>query len=217
MLIGIYGSSGFGREVMPLVEAGYMRPGRTVFIDDAAPDALRWEQFVREPGDKAVAIAIADSAIRQKLTEQAEVAGVKLHRIQARNVVTLDRVGIGPGSILCSFVHLTSDIRIGKSFHANIYSYVAHDCVIGDYVTLAPKACVNGNVTIGDHAYIGTGAVIKQGVSIGEWAVIGMGAVVTKDVAPGVTVIGSPAKPYVAEDRTPLVHTWFDHEVGATM
>jgi hypothetical protein len=82
---------------------------------------------------------------------------------------------------------LTSNIRIGKFFQANIYSYVAHDCIIGDYVTLAPKVCCNGRVKVGDHVYIGTGAIIKNGTSdkfltIGEGAIIGAGAVVTKDV-----------------------------------
>jgi acetyltransferase-like isoleucine patch superfamily enzyme len=104
--------------------------------------------------------------------------------------------------VLCSFVTLTSNIRIGRAFHANIYSYVAHDCVIGDYVTFAPGVKCNGNVRIEDHAYIGTGAILRQGspekpLTIGKGAVVGMGAVVTKDVAPGVTVVGNPARPLV--------------------
>jgi len=117
----------------------------------------------------------------------------------AENAVVLDEVSIGEGAILCHFTQLTSNIRIGKYFHANIYSYVAHDCVIGDYVTFAPAVRCNGNVVIEDHAYIGTGAVIKQGspdkpLVIGRGAIVGMGAVVTKDVPPGVTVVGNPAK-----------------------
>lgn len=52
---------------------------------------------------------------------------------------------------------------------------------------------------IEDHAYIGTGAVIKQSmpsrpVVIGRGAIVGMGAVVTKSVAPGITVVGNPAR-----------------------
>jgi acetyltransferase-like isoleucine patch superfamily enzyme len=96
-------------------------------------------------------------------------------------------------------VTLTSNIRIGKHFHANLYSYVEHDCVIGDYVTLAPGVKCNGNVVVEDHAYIGTGAIIKQGqprqpLVIGRGAVVGMGAVVTKSVPPWATVVGSPAR-----------------------
>ena len=72
--------------------------------------------------------------------------------------------------------------------------------MIGDFVTFAPRRRCNGNVHIGDHAYIGTGAVIRQGragapLRIGEGAVVGMGAVVIDDVAPGMTVVGVPARP----------------------
>ena len=119
-------------------------------------------------------------------------------------MVVLDDVTIGEGALLCPFVTLTSNIRIGRYFHANIYSYVAHDCVIGDFVTFAPAVKCNGNVVIEDHAYIGTGAVIKQGkpgepLVIGRGAIIGMGAVVTKSVAPGMTVVGNPARPLKKE------------------
>lgn len=112
----------------------------------------------------------------------------------------MDEVEIGASCILCPFVTLTSNIKIGKSFHANIYSYVAHDCEIGDYVTFAPAVKCNGNVVIEDGAYIGTGAIIKQGkpgrpIVIGEGATVGMGAVVTKSVSAGSVVVGNPAKP----------------------
>ena len=91
-------------------------------------------------------------------------------------------------------------MRIGRQFHGNFYSYVAHDCVVGDYVTFAPAVRCLGNVVIEDHAYIGTGAVLRQGTPgnplvIGRGAVVGMGAIVTKSVPPGVTVVGNPAKP----------------------
>jgi acetyltransferase-like isoleucine patch superfamily enzyme len=107
---------------------------------------------------------------------------------------------IALGEIICPNVIITSNARIGKFFQCNLASIVAHDCVIGDYVTFAPAVQCLGNVHVGDHAYIGTGAIIKQGATgeprrIGEGAVIGMGAVVTKDVPPFTTVVGNPAKP----------------------
>src|SRR5690606_10466985 len=91
-------------------------------------------------------------------------------------------VEIGEGAVFCSNTMVTGSARIGKQFQCNIYSYVAHDCVIGDYVTFAPRVSCNGNVHIEDFAYIGTGAVIKQGtpdkpLRIGRGATVGMGAV----------------------------------------
>jgi acetyltransferase-like isoleucine patch superfamily enzyme len=91
-------------------------------------------------------------------------------------------------------VTFTSNIKVGRCFHANLYSYVEHDCVIGDFVTFAPGVHCNGNVRIGDYAYIGSGAIIKQGLTIGRGATVGMGAIVTKDVPEGVTVVGNPAR-----------------------
>ncbi|MBN9417360.1 MAG: sugar O-acetyltransferase [Candidatus Eremiobacteraeota bacterium] len=50
-------------------------------------------------------------------------------------------------------------------------------------------------VTIGRNVWIGGGAILNPGVTIGDDAVIGSGSVVTRDVAPGVTVMGNPARP----------------------
>lgn len=211
--IAIYGASGFGREVMPLVRsqwAGQLDTTRLVFVDDnpSAPfinghSVMTYAEWLTLPTQsRYINVAIANSAVRQHLVERCSRNGVHFFEVRAANVVQMDNVQIGEGAILSPFVTLTSNIRIGKHFQANLYSYIAHDCVIGDYVTFAPGVKCNGNVVIEDHAYIGTGAIIKQGepsrpLVIGRGAVVGMGAVVTKSVAPGVTVVGNPARPIV--------------------
>ena len=194
---------------MPLVRQQYptLSQENFVFIDDGASEEtlngyqiLNYNNFKNvSSANKAVVIAIANSVVREKLVQRLDEDKIQHLDIQAKNTVILDEVEIGEGSLLCPFTCLTSNIKIGKFFHANIYSYVAHDCVIGDYVTFAPGVKCNGNIHIEDHAYIGTGAVIKQGTPekplvIGKGAVIGMGAVVTKSVPAGVTVIGNPAR-----------------------
>ncbi|WP_293700596.1 MULTISPECIES: acetyltransferase [unclassified Sphingopyxis] len=208
-LIGIYGASGFGREVMPIAREQYERNGdRLVFIDDDTTrsvdrvnkhEIFTWDSFLRAGSFLGVAIAIADAPVREKLMERCTKAGVAICEIRASNAVIGDDVLIGEGSILQPFSSITSNVRIGRGFHANIYSYVAHDCIIGDFVTLAPGAKCNGNVHIHDYAYVGTGAILRQGTAenplvVGAGAVIGMGAVVTKNVPPGETVIGNPAR-----------------------
>lgn len=208
---GLVGCSGFGREVMPLLKLEVSERFQSrdcFFVDAALPDmpiggetVIAESEFLQDTSDeKFFNVAIADYKIRKKVVEKYVDSGCHPLSIRAANSLLLDRVELGVGSILCGFTHLTSDVRIGNYFHCNIYSYVAHDCVIGDFVTFAPRVCCNGNVHVHDYAYIGTGAVLKQGTPdkplvIGEGAVIGMGAVVTKDVAPYEVVVGNPAKP----------------------
>ncbi len=210
-LIGIYGASGFGKELLPLVREQYTE-AQLCFIDDGSTlntlndyQVYTFQDYLALPNvTRAVVLAIADSKIREVLELKCQQSNIELLSVKASNSIVLDQVDIGAGSVLCHFTQLTSNIKIGKQFHANIYSYVAHDCVIGDYVTFAPKVQCNGNVHIEDHAYIGTGAIIKQGTPtkplvIGKGAIVGMGAVVTKSVAAGVTVIGNPARPLTKE------------------
>ena len=189
---------------MPLLRSQYPQ-AEFVFIDDGqAPghinghDIITWTDFLQRPtGEKVVSLAVAASKTRQNLAEKCAAANVPLVEARAASVVQMDDVVIGNGACLSPFVTLTSNIRIGQCFHGNLYSYVEHDCAIGDFVTFAPGAKVNGNVTIGDHAYVGSGAIIRQGISIGAGAVIGIGAVVTSDVPSGATVVGNPSKPLI--------------------
>ncbi|MCQ9618263.1 NeuD/PglB/VioB family sugar acetyltransferase [Paenalcaligenes niemegkensis] len=214
-IIAVYGASGFGREVLPILRQQIHTnvdgiAAELVFVDDGATEefinnvpVMSYTDFIAQTDkERFVVIAIANSQVREKLALQCESDGVLPWELKAQNAVILDAVVLGEGPLLCPFTCITSNVRIGQYFHANIYSYVAHDCVIGDYVTFAPGVKCNGNVHIHDHAYIGTGAILKQGtpdkpLTIGKGAIVGMGAVVTKDVPPGVVVVGNPAKPLI--------------------
>jgi sugar O-acyltransferase (sialic acid O-acetyltransferase NeuD family) len=179
-----------------------------VFIDDAPPASLvngrrvlTYPEFMDADGpSRAVCIAVASPSIRQRLADRCLNDGLASLTVIASNAVVLDQVQIGDGAILAPFVTLTSNIRIGRQFQANLYSYVEHDCVIGDFVTFAPAVHCNGNVHIGDHAYLGAGCILRQGrpgdpLVVGRGAIVGMGAVVTQSVPAGVTVVGNPARP----------------------
>lgn len=204
----IFGSGGFGREL--ILPAQQMLAGRgappaweLVFVSDKPGDEVLGIAELSPDvlgDDDEVIIAVGDSRTRQAISERLLApSGV----LKARTAIVGPGVEYGEGAVFCDFTIVTASAKIGRHFQCNIYSYVAHDCIIGDFVTFAPKVSCNGNVHVGDGAYIGTGAVLKQGTPsepliIGEGAVVGMGAVVTRSVPPGAVVVGNPAKPLPA-------------------
>jgi sugar O-acyltransferase (sialic acid O-acetyltransferase NeuD family) len=217
MPFAVYGMGGFAREVAPLVQSASMagvddettRAIDVVFVEDRSDrpatcnglPVISFEDLISsEHRSRQVVVAIGDGRVRKDLECRCIDAGLAIANVTSPTARVLADNQIGPGSVLCDFVTITSNAIIGRGFQANIYSYVAHDCVIGDFVTFAPRVSCNGNVHIHDYAYVGTGAMFIQGkpgrpLIIGEGALVGMGAVVTKSVDPYTIVAGNPARP----------------------
>jgi len=82
---------------------------------------------------------------------------------------------------------------IGSDGLYMVGSHVAHDCIVGDRVTLAKGATLGGHVTIGDFVFMGGLAAVHQFGRIGRYAFIGGLAAVTKDVIPHGSVWGNHA------------------------
>lgn len=208
----IYGDGGFGREMLVALKGlpANTIPGEIVFADDNSAavehDGIPVIRFEDARQGDFFMIPIGESRIREKLDTKCLAAGLTPWTMISPTAELGPQLEIGDAAVFYWNTLCTGFSKIGRQFQCNAYSYVAHDCVIGDFVTFGPRVSCNGNVHIGDHAYIGTGAMLRQGTSqrplvIGEGAVVGMGAVVTKDVAPYTTVVGNPARPL---DRAPL-------------
>ncbi|WP_417448871.1 acetyltransferase [Kordiimonas sp.] len=204
-VLGLYGAGGCARDIMPFVRRQF--PGKVYFIEtnpektevNGLPLISEDAFFKLSARPLYFNVAINDSLVRESIAERCIARGATPVSLRERNATVYDNNTIATGAILNANTTVTSNVVIGKFFHANIYSYVTHDCVIGDYVTFGPRVGINGNVHIGDHAYIGAGATVKPGdaarpLRIGKGAVVGMGAVVTKDIDDGQTVVGNPAR-----------------------
>ncbi len=204
--IYIIGCSGFANEVTEYIKynknymiAGYFDINKDNYdkYQFKAPFLGNEDAYSFDIGD-GVLIAIADNRLRAITHDKLKKKGVHFPNMIHKDSFVSTQAKISEGAVICPFVTLTSNSTIGRNFHANIYSYIAHDCVIGNNVTFAPSVKCNGNVIVEDGVYIGTGVIIHQGKSskpltIGEGAVVAAGSVVTKSIHAKVTVFGNPA------------------------
>ncbi|ELZ2501868.1 acetyltransferase [Campylobacter lari] len=146
----------------------------------------------------AVIICISNPNTRKIIYHKLQTKNVNIFGFISSLAFVSCEAKISQGAIICPFASITSNCSIGVNFQANIYSYVAHDCIIGDNVTFSPAVKCNGNVIIGNNVFIGTGAIIHQGrnnkpLVIGDNVTIAAGSVVTKNIKDNEIVFGNPA------------------------
>ena len=141
--------------------------------------------------DALAIIAIGDNQLRKTIAKTINHSFGKL--IHPTSVIDpLNSIDVG--SVVMHNAVIQRNTKIGKHCIINTSSNVDHDCVIGDFVHLAPNTTVCGGVTIGFGTLVGAAAVIIPQISIGSNVIIGAGAVINKDVPDGATVVGNPGK-----------------------
>lgn len=181
-------------------------PPKIVFVDQEAGGEVNGvpviseQDFLSHAGSRYFSLGIADGDVRRRLAARLESADAVPVTLIAPTAQVFSPSRIGAGSILCPNTIVTVNVEVGRHVHLNLFSYIEHDCRIGDFVTFAPGVKCNGAVEIGEGAYIGSGASLRQGtlierLRIGAGATVGMGAAVIHNVAPATTVVGVPARP----------------------
>jgi UDP-N-acetylglucosamine acyltransferase len=76
------------------------------------------------------------------------------------------------------------------------YVHIAHNCVLGNGVTMSNLAQLAGHVQVGDFVTIGGHTGVHQFTRIGRYAMVGGMSKCTKDVPPFFLVEGNPCEPY---------------------
>lgn len=97
---------------------------------------------------------------------------------------------VGEGTTLREYVTIhrgtdpESTTTIGRNCFLLGASHVAHNCTLGDHVTLINAALLAGHVHVAERTTVGGGATIHQFVRIGELSMIAGNARVPMDVPP---------------------------------
>ncbi len=202
----IVGASGFGRELLAIIESiNRKEPTWNVlgFIDDNlhALDGFElpyrvigtirdWQPIDREQ----YALAIAAPRTKEKLVPALKARGAKFATILAPTVSIGDRTKVGEGVVMFGDVGISVDVTIGDFVFFNALDGIGHDTVIGDYCTFGPKVCISGGTKMGKCVNVGALASTFPGIEVGDYATIGMNSSAIRRVKPETTVMGVPAK-----------------------
>lgn len=140
-------------------------------------------------------IAIGDNIIREKVFLQLSAQHLFPQNAIHISAVVDDSALISRyGVMIAANATINPLVKIGTGVICNTSCSIDHECVLEDFVHIAPGAVLCGNVKVGTKTFVGANAVIKQGITIGTNVIIGAGAVVVKDVPDNTTVMGVPAK-----------------------
>ena len=213
--LGLYGAGGFGREVAALLPTiiSKLFPNLLskdfliIFIDDN-PDVSKVNDkkvvskndFLKLPDHELYfCVTIADCKTRKLVVKTMENTNVKPLSLIFNDTIILDESNIGVGTIIMPGSKISTSVTIGDHVQVNFNSYIAHDCVIEDFVTISPSVTCCGNTVISECAFIGAASVIKQGTPdkprrIGQNSRLGIGSNLLVDLPDNQTYVGNPAK-----------------------
>lgn len=202
----IYGAGGFGRSVLPILKETVEDLNSIFFIDDYLNNkycndikVIRSKKLNLDLEKDKIFIAISSINIRRLIVRKSKLLLKKKYNLISKKSLIYDKFQFGKGNIISPFCTIGSNVKIGNFVHMNLYSYIEHDCIVGNFVTLSPGVKCNGNVIIEDNVFIGSGAIIGNGTSekpitIGKGSVIGAGAVVLKNLPKNSKIITLPPK-----------------------
>lgn len=200
--IVLYGAGGHGKAVADVVE----KQGRyelAGFLDDSLSGevygipVLGGEGELAPIRDSGIRHAIASTGyadMRNTFDERLLAAGFELATAVHPSAQIARGVTLGEGSMIMAGTVVGPDTVLGRSCIVNTCASLDHDCVLGDYVHMAPGANLCGGVRVGTHTLIGIAAAVIPERRIGDRVIIGAGALVLADIPGGATAVGVPAR-----------------------
>ncbi|KAI9029145.1 trimeric LpxA-like protein [Hyaloraphidium curvatum] len=170
---------------------------------------LRTAEEVRAfAGDRTIDCFVANGtpATRKLLVEELrrELPGPRLRFPNAvhKTAWRPPNCSFGEGNYVGPFARIGPSSSIGNFCIVNPYSLVSHDVVLEDFCQMNGHASVGGYTRLGTGCWLSLSAAVADHLTIAPWTRLGMNAAVHKSITePGLTWVGTPARPIAKKDK----------------
>lgn len=112
------------------------------------------------------------------------------------------RVAIGADCVIREHVTVhrgtdrgTGTTTVGDRSYLMVGAHVAHDCIVGNDVTMANNATLGGHVVLGDGVYIGGLSAVHQNLNVGRLTMIGGVIGIRKNIVPFSLIVPNSIHP----------------------
>lgn len=204
MTLGVFGASGLGREVNMIarkMNTEKHRWEKIIYIDDndAIGEILGVPSYSFQTAkerfeDLEISIAVGEPKSREEIYKRVTDSGVRLATVIHPGVYIDESSSVGDGVIICEGVTMTSCVRLDDNVYVHPHAVIGHDIHIGKHSVIGSNAEIGGANHIGERVFIGFMAGTLQGLTVGDDAEISAGSIVFRDIAPGMIVMGNPAR-----------------------
>jgi len=189
----VYGAGGHGRVLGRQMAAdGVMAR----FIDDR--DAVstelpgRWEGIASSVLSLSTPVIVAVGNNRSRADLSAglgnPILGWRSSSAQSFSSNVHETAQLLAGCIVNDGAYLPQGVIVNSN------AIVEHDVLLKEFSHVATGAVVGAGSCLDERVFVGMNATVLPGIHIGRDVIIGAGAVVTSDVAPGLTMVGVPAR-----------------------
>jgi len=148
----------------------------------------------RLPAGSRAVIAIGSNSVRERCHE-------RFRELEWITVVhpfawVDPSVVLGDGTVVLAGAIIQPGSTLGKHTIVSTNCSIDHDCHLGDFVSVCPRATLCGGVRAGNGSFFGAGCTIRNYVRIAAKCTVGMGAALVSSIeVEGQTWVGVPARP----------------------